>query len=148
MTSSRLVVPPTVRATLFSHARAGIGDGPREVCGILAGERGIGGNDGSDRVTEIHRVTNVADTPRVAYELDPAETLATIETIEETGQDVVGFYHSHPDSPARPSATDEAQATWTGYVYCIVSPTEDAVRAWRWTGECFDALDVVDADTA
>ncbi|SEO65814.1 Proteasome lid subunit RPN8/RPN11, contains Jab1/MPN metalloenzyme (JAMM) motif [Halogranum amylolyticum] len=146
MTSSRLVLPATVRAELLSHAREGVGDEPREVCGVLAGRRDGGGSDTDavDRVTEIRRVTNVADDRRVAYELDPEETIATVEALEDAGLDVVGFYHSHPETPARPSATDEAQATWTGYVYCILSPAEDAVRAWRWTGETFDPLDVVE----
>lgn len=147
MTSSKLVLPPAVRTALFSHARAAVVDGPREICGVLAGHRSADESDGDhvDRVTEHHRVTNVAGDPRVAYELDPVETLETIEAVEETGLDVVGFYHSHPETAARPSATDEAQATWTGYVYCIVSPPEDAIRAWRWTGEAFDPLTVVDS---
>ena len=140
MTSSKLVLSLSVRSALFSHARAGVADGPREICGVLAGERG----DDVDRVTELHRVTNTAENPRTAYELDPAETLATIEDVEGRGLDVVGFYHSHPESPAQPSATDRARATWVGYVYCIVSPSEDTIRAWRWTGEAFDSLDVVD----
>lgn len=151
MTSSKLVLPVAVRAALFSHARDGVVDGPREICGVLAGERGIESDRDSDStvsadcVTETRRITNVADTPRVAYELDPSETLATLEAVEDAGLDVVGFYHSHPESAARPSATDRAQATWTGYVYCIVSPTEDTVRAWRWTGESFERLDTVEA---
>lgn len=142
MTSSKLVLSPSVRSALFSHARAGVADGPREICGVLAGERSAD----SDRVTEHHPVTNVAESPRTAYELDPAETLATIEDIEDRGLDVVGFYHSHPESPAQPSATDRAQATWVGYVYCIVSPSEEAVRAWRWTGDGFDALELVEGE--
>lgn len=141
MTSSRLVLPTDVRTALFSHARDGVADGRKEVCGVLAGERGAE----HDRVTDARRVTNVADAPRVAYELDPEETLRTVEAIEAAGLDVVGFYHSHPESAARPSETDRAQATWTGHVYCIVSPAEDAIRAWRWTGESFERLDVVDA---
>lgn len=151
MTSSSLALSAAVRASLFSHARAGVDDGPREVCGVLAGRRrrGEDGGEGdrplADEVREVHRVTNVADDPRVAYELDPAETLATIEAVEDAGLDVVGFYHSHPETVARPSATDEAQATWTGYVYCIVSPVEETIRAWRWTGERFDAMELVDA---
>ena len=38
----------------------------------------------------------------------------------ETGQLVLGFYHSHPDHPARPSETDR-QAAWPFYSYVIVS---------------------------
>ena len=37
------------------------------------------------------------------------------------GHDVVGFYHSHPDHPARWSTTDLAEAHWTGCSYVITS---------------------------
>jgi proteasome lid subunit RPN8/RPN11 len=37
------------------------------------------------------------------------------------GLDIVGFYHSHPDHPARWSATDLAEAHWTGCSYVITS---------------------------
>jgi len=120
---------PAVRDALLDHAREGAARSPpAEVCGVLAGARGP-----PDRVTDTHRVDNVAARPRTAYELDPAATVATVDRIENAGEDVVGFYHSHPESPAVPSATDRAKATWTGYVYAIVSPPE-TIRAYRFTG--------------
>ncbi|MFB6102070.1 MAG: desampylase [Haloplanus sp.] len=128
---------PTARDALLAHAREGAdGTPPAEVCGVLAGERGP-----PDRVTRTKRVENVADHPRTAYELDPAATVAAIDRIEERGDDVVGFYHSHPESDPVPSATDRVQATWSGYVYAIVSPP-DSIRAYRFTGEGFDELPV------
>jgi proteasome lid subunit RPN8/RPN11 len=131
---------------LFEHAREGARDGPREVCGVLAGRRTHDGappdDAAADRASTVHRVPNAAARPRTEYELDPEATLRTIESIEAAGDDLIGFYHSHPESPARPSDADRAQATWTGYVYLIVSPAEDAVRAWRWTGAAFEPLDV------
>lgn len=114
---------------------------------MLGGERASDGGTGAsalDRVTTCRRVRNVAPAPRTRYELDPEATLAAVDAFEAAGEDLVGFYHSHPTGPAEPSATDRTQATWSGYVYCIVLPREDAVRAWRWTGDRFDPLDVVD----
>jgi proteasome lid subunit RPN8/RPN11 len=141
-----LVLERSVVDALFEHAREGAADGPREVCGVLAGRRTHGGapldDAPADRATAAHRVPNAAARPRTEYELDPEATLRTIEAIAAAGDDLIGFYHSHPDSPARPSETDRARATWTGYVYLIVSPAEDALRAWRWTGEAFAPLDV------
>jgi proteasome lid subunit RPN8/RPN11 len=88
-------------------------------------------------------VPNVARSPRVAYELDPEATLDAIEGIEAANEEVVGFYHSHPAGPPRPSATDRARATWPGYVYVIVVPGDDpTTTAWRWTGETFDRLSI------
>lgn len=120
-----------VRAALLEHAREGV---PEEVCGVLSGRRDP---DGTPIVTGNHRVPNVADSPETRYELDPAAQLAAMEAIEEQGDEVVGFYHSHPRGPAGPSATDARLATWPDYRYCIVSLPEETVGAWRWTGERF-----------
>jgi len=134
---------------VLDHARA---DAPLEACGVFVGERVEsddsgrgrgGGGDGEDvvrRVTAVRRVPNVADAPRVRYELDPEATLAVFDEAEATGTEVVGFYHSHPSGPSRPSATDREHARWPGRVYVVASlaarpPTLDA---WLWTGEDFE----------
>lgn len=122
-----------VRERLLARARAGA---PEEVCGLLAGRRD------PDVVTDVRRVANVADAPRDRYELDPGEQVAAMRAVEARGDEVVGFYHSHPRGPAEPSATDERLAAWPGYVYCVVSPSDDSVGAWRWTGEAFEPVAV------
>ncbi|MWV64012.1 hypothetical protein GRS48_04125 [Halorubrum sp. JWXQ-INN 858] len=103
-----------------------------EVCGVLAGEHG------PDRslAAAAHRVENVADRPRVRYELDPERLLATVERVEDAGDDVVGFYHSHPAGGPEPSATDVALATWDGYSYAICAlDGYPYVGSWRWAGD-------------
>ncbi|MUV59049.1 M67 family metallopeptidase, partial [Halogeometricum sp. CBA1124] len=84
-------------------------------------------------------------TPRREYELDPAGTVATIDRLESTGLDVVGFYHSHPESDPVPSRTDERRATWPGYVYLLCNP-DGRLNAYRWTGETFDRLSLTRTD--
>ncbi len=121
---------------LLAHAREGA---PEEVCGVLGGTR----EAGACLVDRAERVPNTAATPEWRYELDPAEQLTAMRAIEDAGGEVVGFYHSHPEGPRRPSATDEAQATWPGASYVIVSldgegETDPAVGSWRWTGEDFE----------
>jgi proteasome lid subunit RPN8/RPN11 len=110
---------------LFSHACGGT---PEEVCGVLGGVDSI--------VTTIHRVPNVAEFPKTRYELDPEKQLEVIERAESEG-DLIGFYHSHPEGPTEPSATDRAQATWPDAYYVIVSVPNESVSAWYWTGEEF-----------
>ncbi|WP_439028541.1 desampylase [Haloarchaeobius sp. DT45] len=137
----RLRLPDDVRGHLVDHARGGA---PAEVCGVL------GGQEEPERVvTSVHAVTNVAETPRSRYELDPAETVRVIDALEDAGRDVVGFYHSHPAGPDGPSATDEERATWRDKVYCIVSldgetgedgDADATIGAWRWTGEAFEPV--------
>jgi proteasome lid subunit RPN8/RPN11 len=143
-----IVIPESVREEMITHAREGA---PEEVCGILAGVRGKSEEDESEedesRVEECHPAENVAENPRVRYEIDPREQLELMEAIEESGREVVGFYHSHPRGPAGPSATDAVQATWPDRSYVIVSlegSEEDvsdegdvSVGSWRWTGEEF-----------
>lgn len=121
-----LTMPQGVRDDIVDHARDGT---PQEVCGVLAGDR----NDNQSTVRVARKVPNAASAPRVTYEIDPEILLAVIEDIEAAQMDVVGFYHSHPEGPSRPSQTDVAQATWDGYSYVIVSFNgEPSVGSWRW----------------
>ncbi|MFC3477279.1 desampylase [Halobacterium litoreum] len=123
--------------SILDHARA---DQPLEACGVLVGTR----EDGERHVETVRRVPNVADAPRVRYELDPEATMAVFDEAEATGREVVGFYHSHPTGPSRPSVTDREQAAWPEKVYVVASlaarpPTLDA---WLWTGEDFEDVAV------
>ncbi|MCT9095400.1 desampylase [Haloarchaeobius sp. HME9146] len=145
MGNRHLLLPDDCRSHLLAHARA---VAPDEACGVLGGTEDP---DGDRTVTSVHPVTNVADSPRTRYELDPTETVHVIDKLEESGHDVVGFYHSHPAGPAGPSSTDRAQATWKGKVYCIVSlagetTEKDAatIGAWVWTGDEFETLQTGD----
>ena len=128
-----LALSRAVYDAVIDHARAGA---PEEVCGVLGGDHGDAESD-ADRAL---RATNVADYPRTAYELDPAEQLDLMRTVEDAGSDVVGFYHSHPAGPPTPSETDREQATWAGYTYLIVALDGEFpyVGAWRWTGSDFE----------
>lgn len=110
---------------LFSHAREGASE---EICGVLAGA--------GSTVSTTYRVPNVADSPRTRYELDPEKQLEAIERAESEGE-LIGFYHSHPEGPTEPSATDRMQATWPDAYYVIVSLPAETVSAWYWTGDRF-----------
>ena len=111
---------------------AGYDGAPEEACGVLAGEYG----EDHSRVTAAHPTANVAETPEIRYYVDPEEQLAVIESIEDAGLDVVGFYHTHPAGPPRPSDTDAERATWPGYSYAICAfDGYPYLGSWRWRGE-------------
>lgn len=138
-----LELPSTLRADIVSHAREGA---PEEVVGVLAGTRG----EDTSTVERVYTAENAAETPESRYEIAPTEELDLLERIEDAGFDVVGFYHSHPRGPARPSETDARLAAWPGHSYVIVSLADDeaTLGSWRWTGEKFEAerVDIVDPD--
>jgi Predicted metal-dependent protease of the PAD1/JAB1 superfamily len=104
---------------------------PEEGCGFLLGTVT---DDGENRVTALHRVTNRHSENRERrYELTADDYRDADAAAQEQGLDVVGVYHSHPDHPARPSETDLAEATFPGYTYVIVAVhdgTPQNLTAW------------------
>jgi proteasome lid subunit RPN8/RPN11 len=91
---------------------------PHECCGVLLGQM-----EGDVRsVTSITRCGNTrTDSPQNRYQIDPRELVRIQREGREGGEDIVGFYHSHPDHPARWSQTDLAEAHWFGCSYVITS---------------------------
>jgi proteasome lid subunit RPN8/RPN11 len=77
---------------------------------------------------EIRAVTSVArcgntrtDSPENRYHIAPKELVRIQREGRERGEDIIGFYHSHPDHPAQWSSTDLAEAHWFGCSYVITS---------------------------
>jgi len=92
---------------------------PHECCGVLLGHFG---DDGSKTVSRIARCGNTrGDSPHNRYQIDPRELIRIQREGRERGEDIVGFYHSHPDHPAQWSPTDLAEAHWFGCSYVITS---------------------------
>lgn len=113
----------------------GYDGGDEEVCGILAGEF----DETESRVLAAYAAENAADTPQIRYAMDPEEQFEITEQIEDEGLEVVGFYHSHPAGPTRPSETDAERATWPGYSYAICAfDGYPYLGSWRWRGDHFE----------
>jgi proteasome lid subunit RPN8/RPN11 len=92
---------------------------PYECCGVLVGE--IDG-EGVKVVRSAVRCGNQrSDSPQDRYLIDPRELVRIQREAREQTLDILGFYHSHPDHPARWSQTDLAEAHWTGCSYVITS---------------------------
>jgi proteasome lid subunit RPN8/RPN11 len=103
---------------------------PNECCGILLGR---------DRAIDEARPTpNVAADPRRHFEIDPQALVDAYRLGRSGGPKVIGYYHSHPAGPARPSETDQAMAAGDGSVWAIVGQT--AVTFWRDGQEGFEPL--------
>ena len=91
---------------------------PNECCGIL-----VGTSEGDIRsVRSVVRCDNVrTDSSQTHYHIDPRQLVRSQREARESGLDVIGFYHSHPDHPAQWSPTDLEQAHWIGCSYVITS---------------------------
>src|SRR5260370_33910576 len=88
---------------------------PREICGILVGPRG------SRTATEAKRARNIiVERARDRYEIDPRDHIRIQREADADGQDLVGYYHSHPDHPAPASRFDTERAR-AGSVYDILA---------------------------
>ncbi|MGH9648945.1 MAG: M67 family metallopeptidase [Terriglobales bacterium] len=91
---------------------------PHECCGVFLGRI----EDETRTVEAVIRAGNTrTDSPHNRYHIDPKELVGAQRQAREQGLDIVGFYHSHPDHPARWSATDLAEAHWYGCSYVITS---------------------------
>jgi len=72
-------------------------------------------------IVEGIRARNIADDPATRFLIDPRDHIDGIRVARAKGLEVVGFYHSHPRSPAEPSARDLAEFSDPGSLYLIVS---------------------------
>ncbi len=111
-----LVWSADTRVAVQEHAERGY---PDEVCGLL-----IGSFDGADkvvrRVVPVENEWEAVDERRRRFLITPDVFARQEREARRDGLEIVGFYHSHPDHPAEPSATDREFA-WPLYSYLIQS---------------------------
>jgi len=98
---------------------------PHECCGALLGRDeasdGKAGGTPLREVLELFPLVNRRDdSPRNRFAVTAEDVLEAEKAARKHGLDVVGWYHSHPDHPARPSQFDREHA-WPWYSYIIVS---------------------------
>jgi [CysO sulfur-carrier protein]-S-L-cysteine hydrolase len=101
---------------------------PLEACGLLAG---VLDRDTTARVAGLYPADNVAASARI-YEVDPRAMLLADRRAEAEGVRILGVYHSHTHTDAKPSPTDIAQAPDPDWRYVLVSLRDDhpSVRSW------------------
>ena len=116
---------------------------PYECCGALLGRDSndvIGSARRKEAVTPAREIVQLfplvnrrADSPRNRFSVTAEDVLAAEKAASAQGLEVVGWYHSHPDHPARPSEYDRDHA-WPWYSYIIVSVHNGApqdMTSWR-----------------
>ena len=104
-----LAIPEEIYRQMVAQARE---EAPIEACGILAGRDGA--------VLKRYEMTN-ADNATDHFMLAPAEQFAVVKDMRSAGLEMLAVYHSHPETPARPSEEDIRLAVTPGVAYVIVS---------------------------
>lgn len=118
-----LVLDEAAFETIRAHGRETY---PHECCGALLGRDGT--------VSAAFGLANTTEEgPRRRFLVRPADYQLAERTASERGLDLLGFYHSHPDHPSRPSQYDLDHA-WPFFSYVIISVREGEpkeLQSWR-----------------
>jgi proteasome lid subunit RPN8/RPN11 len=109
-----LILPQAVYDQIRRHGESAY---PDECCGILLGSA----SENATTVMHAIPVHNASPKPRNHYEIALVDVIRAMQQSRNAGEEIVGFYHSHPDHPAQWSATDLAEAHWIGCSYVITS---------------------------
>jgi len=114
-------------ATLLKEATLAA---PDECCGLLLGQ--------GPRIARAVPAVNVHPEPARHFEIDPAALISALRAEREGGEQVLGYYHSHPNGLVRPSDEDRACASCDGRIWAIVA--SGGVSWWRNDKEGFEPL--------
>jgi proteasome lid subunit RPN8/RPN11 len=115
-------------AVLKSAARAY----PAECCGLIEGTP----TDDGWRALAIHEAANLAEEPARRFLIDPQTHFDLLRHLRGSERRIIGCFHSHPDGPAEPSATDRASASEHDFLWLIAggSPASGfTLNAYRYS---------------
>ena len=98
---------------ILAHCKEGL---PNESCGLLGGTK-----EGDVKTIEkVYLLTNI-DASNEHFSMDPKEQFAAVKDMRANGYQLLGNFHSHPESPSRPSEEDKRLAFDTKINYLILS---------------------------
>jgi proteasome lid subunit RPN8/RPN11 len=107
-------IPKAIHDDMIAHAQDGF---PLEVCGILGGS--------GETVSVNYRMTNT-DASNEHFMMDPREQFTVVKDLRAKGLSMLAIYHSHPETPARPSEEDIKLALTPDVSYVIISLADAA----------------------
>lgn len=134
----KIEIPKDVYDSMIEHCVRGL---PNEACGFLAGSDAA--------VSSFYPLTNAAASP-VYYRPDDREMIAALNDIDDKEMDLLAIFHSHVNSPPRPSPTDVREAHYPEAVYLIVSLTNTSspesqgwmIKKKQWSDEAGEVVTV------
>ena len=107
---------------------------PDEACGLIAGKES---EDGSRSIEKVYLLTNT-DHTNEHFSIDPKEQLKAVKDMRAEGLVPLGNWHSHPESPSRPSEEDKRLANDSKATYMILSLEQEdtpVLNAFHIEGE-------------
>ena len=112
-------IPRELYLQLLTQARAAR---PLEIVGMLIGK---------DReISQILPLQNIAPIPQTEFVADPEGVLHALKHLRTQDLELLAFYHSHPNGPAKPSRTDILEAKWD-VPMLILDAKHNTMRAWQ-----------------
>ena len=123
---------------MLAHAQKEL---PDEACGLIAGE-----SSGTDKIVKkVYLLTNI-DHSNEHFSLDPKEQLAAVKDMRANGLVPLGNWHSHPESPSRPSEEDKRLAYDSKASYMILSLMDrenPVLNSFKITGDTAEKEELV-----
>lgn len=128
-----LRLPRAVYEAMLQQAR---GTPREEVCGLLGG-RGA-------TACRYYPVRNIAADRQCEFLMEPEEQIEAMRSMRECDESMVAIFHSHPDSPAVPSALDLARAAYPDTIYLIAATSgkEPDMKGYYYDGNDFAQIDI------
>jgi proteasome lid subunit RPN8/RPN11 len=126
MITDSLFIPKSIIGQLINHS---LKFDPDESCGLLQGKGKI--------VSKFHAVTNINETPKNRYTMDPSELIRIDNLCDDEDENITGIFHSHTHTQAYPSDTDINNALISGYlkqyyvIASLVEKTRPIIRAFK-----------------
>ncbi|MCK5402772.1 M67 family metallopeptidase [Candidatus Bathyarchaeota archaeon] len=128
--------------TIVSHCKE---EEPIEACGIIAGQIIECDAKIVKEVLKIYLCKNESHSP-IEYQIGAEEQLLIFSEINANCLDLLGFYHSHPNTSSNPSKIDEKRANYVGYSYLILSLHPIKISSWILKKQRFfikEELDII-----
>jgi proteasome lid subunit RPN8/RPN11 len=95
---------------------------PLECCGLIEGIR----IEGGWRVTALHEAANVAEDPERRFLIDPQRQFELMRALRTGETRIIGCFHSHPEGPPEPSATDRSEAFEDDFLWLIAGGSAES----------------------
>jgi len=130
---ARIQLPETLRQLMLEHATS---QSQKEVCGLIGAS--------GDQFTSYYPVRNIAEDPGRVFLMDPVEQIEAMRQMRNSGEEIAGIFHSHPFSPAQPSATDRNLASYpyVSYLILSLSGSQPVFNAFFFDGKDFTQIPV------